>query len=67
MRTRIYKLEELSESMDILESDPPGWLQFLLFALLLGLLVAGSWAGKELNRRFGQDHGAQVSKGQRKG
>jgi hypothetical protein len=48
MITRVYEFEELSESAELLASNPPSWIQFLLFAVILGLLAAGNWAGKDL-------------------
>lgn len=63
MMTRIYKLDELSEALEVLEADPPGWLQWVLFAILAGLLLAGSWAGNALSHHLGQEHRVQAGKG----
>jgi hypothetical protein len=48
MITRIYKFEELTESAELLASNPPYWIQILLFSIVLGLLAEGSWIGKDL-------------------
>lgn len=53
MITRVYQLEELSESAELLESGPPSWLQFLAFAVMIGLLLAGSLAGRHMKHLLG--------------
>ena len=56
MLTQIYNLEELTESADLLESGPPSWLQFLAFAIMIGLLVGAAWLGRDMKQTFHQ-HG----------
>ena len=63
MITRVYKLEELSESAELLESGPPSWLQFLAFAVMIGLLLAGSWAGSSMKHLLGTPSHEHISTG----
>ncbi|PYT07944.1 MAG: hypothetical protein DMF60_06050 [Acidobacteria bacterium] len=42
MIKRIYQMEDLAESAEMLKHGPPWWLHAILFGLILGLLAAVS-------------------------
>jgi hypothetical protein len=42
MIKRIYQMEDLAESSEMLKQGPPWWLHAILFGLILGLLAAVS-------------------------
>lgn len=42
MIKRIYQMEDLAESSEMLKQGPPWWLHAILFGLILGLIAAVS-------------------------
>lgn len=42
MIKRIYQIEDLAESSEMLKHGPPWWLHAILFGLILGLIAAVS-------------------------
>ena len=52
MIKRIYQMEDLAESSEMLKHGPPWWLHVILFGLILGLLAAVSIIGGMAQQRI---------------
>jgi hypothetical protein len=52
MIKRIYQMEDLAESSEMLKDGPPWWLHAILFGLILGLIAAVSIISGMAQRRI---------------